>query len=182
MRLATYQRPHALQNPKVTRWNSGAEPGKGNVVGLFGVRRKPVVVKPKARFVAAGTLHHQDALLSVAANATWREGCRGQRIADVRVALVADPTNPYDRNAIMITWEGRVLGRIPPVHTAVLLRQFGPDRGAEVCLDGLLLDDTQGSFGLVFPKGGKQRARSTPKRPRRRRPGTRWPRIRKFLS
>ena len=55
----------------------------------------------------------------------WDRMKRGDRLA-----LVREPANPHDPNAVRIEWQGRMLGYVPRKDNADLARQM--DHGAAV--------------------------------------------------
>ncbi|HZR03326.1 MAG TPA: HIRAN domain-containing protein [Burkholderiales bacterium] len=57
------------------------------------------------------------------AKAVWNR----LRVGDY-VALVREPTNPVDGNAVRVDWEGYTLGYLPRADNAAIARQL--DRGA----------------------------------------------------
>jgi len=78
---------------------------------------------PTARIVVqeaplAGFVHYDGGAL-------WGDMKKGDRLA-----LVREPANPHDPNAVRIEWRGRMLGYVPRRDNADLARQL--DRGARV--------------------------------------------------
>ena len=78
---------------------------------------------PTARIVVqdaplAGFVHYDGGAL-------WGDMKKGDRLA-----LVREPANPHDPNAVRIEWQGRMLGYVPRRDNADLARQL--DRGARV--------------------------------------------------
>lgn len=59
------------------------------------------------------------------AKAVWNELRSGDALA-----LVREPANPHDANAIRVEWKGRMLGYVPRRDNADLARQM--DRGTPV--------------------------------------------------
>jgi len=66
----------------------------------------------------AGFRHHEAALV-------WQELGVGDRLA-----LVREPDNPYDANAVRVEWAGRKLGYVPRTENAALA--WAMDRGERV--------------------------------------------------
>ncbi len=66
----------------------------------------------------AGFRHHEAAIV-------WQE----LRVGD-RLALVREPDNPYDANAVRVEWTGRKLGYVPRTENAALA--WAMDRGERV--------------------------------------------------
>jgi hypothetical protein len=78
---------------------------------------------PTARIVVqdaplAGFVHYDGGAL-------WNDIRKGDRLA-----LVREPANPHDPNAVRIEWRGRMLGYVPRRDNTDLARQL--DRGARV--------------------------------------------------
>jgi hypothetical protein len=65
--------------------------------------------------LAAGLAHHE-------AKQVWDE----MRVGD-ELALVREPDNLYDANAVRVEWKGHLLGYLPRTDNATLARQI--DRG-----------------------------------------------------
>ncbi len=59
------------------------------------------------------------------AGALWDE----MKVGDV-LALVREPDNPHDANAVRVEWRGRMLGYVPRRENADVARQL--DRGAAI--------------------------------------------------
>ena len=60
----------------------------------------------------AGFRHHE-------AKALWND----MRVGD-QLALVREPANPYDANAVRVEWQGHKLGYVPRVQNADVARQL----------------------------------------------------------
>jgi hypothetical protein len=65
--------------------------------------------------LAAGLAHHE-------AKRFWRELKRGDPLA-----LVREPDNPHDPNAVRVEWKGHLLGYLPRTENEAVARQL--DRG-----------------------------------------------------
>jgi hypothetical protein len=53
------------------------------------------------------------------------------------LALVREPDNPYDGNAVRIEWNGRTLGYVPRSENAALARQMDHGAAVEARITGL---------------------------------------------
>ena len=68
---------------------------------------RPTRLEGRALINVAGESHYQDALHSLAGNA------EGETRLETTAALIPEPTNPHDPNAVKVEIDGKLVGYLP---------------------------------------------------------------------
>jgi hypothetical protein len=121
-------------------------------MGLFSKKPAGLTVEASERFALAGTSQYQGSIARAVKGVRPRqEAGSGDEVWDVRLQVVAEPNNPYDKKAVAVLNGSRVVGYIPRQHTGAMRAALKQAGRVEVYVDALVLQYSSGDLGVVIP-------------------------------